>query len=98
MGDTAHCRAALYSPYVESAAQPADPEFGNAAYCRAALPIPTAKRDEPDKEDAAPYRAALHRPVVEAVDDLEAGDAAPLQNSSSQICCRNSKGRRHCSL
>ena len=38
------------------------------------------KRDKSDTGDSAPFRAALHRPVVEAAeagDDIDAEDAAP---------------------
>ena len=72
-------------PVVKSAEEPDDPEFEDAAHCRAALLRPdvesAAIRDEPDTGDAEPYRAALHRPVVEAAgteerDDPDAKDAA----------------------
>ena len=41
-----------------------------------------AEPDDPEFRDAAPYRTAFHRPVVEgaeAGDDLDAGDAAPYR-------------------
>ena len=39
-GDTAHCRATLYRPVVEPAAESEDPEYGDDAHCRAALNRP----------------------------------------------------------
>ena len=75
---------ALHRP-IESAEELDDPEFEDAAHCRAALHRPdvesAAIRDEPDTRDADLYRAALHKPVVEAAkteerDDPDAEDAA----------------------
>ena len=57
-GDTAHCRATLHRPVVESAAEPEVSEHGDAAHCRTVLYRPVAS---PAKEAAETGDAALYR-------------------------------------
>ena len=71
---------------MESAAESDDPEFRDAAHCRAALHRPdiesVAELDDLDFRDAAHCRAAFHRPNVESAakpDEPDSGDAAPYR-------------------
>ena len=76
---------------MESAAEPDDPEFGDAAHCRAAPHRPVVSPAKESAENAVealqivgaaevvetPGAARIVLEAVEAGDDHDAGDAAP---------------------